>query len=156
MTNVAFSTLAETTSVHAASLADADYVQESMLDEHSFTALAETFEAGTLIVATWEDDLVAQFVIASVPTSRTTMYTVPTGRSAVVRWMDLVNTTGSSKTVDVWMNGVQWEATRSVPANDKYQRDTLLYLQAGQLIEMQASAAGVNGFIGGVSEIAES
>lgn len=113
----------------------------------------ELIETGTL-VATWEDDLVAQFVIAAVPTSKTTMYTVPTGRSAVVRWMDLVNTSGSSVTVDVWMNGVKWEDTRSVSAHDKYQRDTLLYLQAGQLIEMQASASGVNGFIGGVEELA--
>jgi hypothetical protein len=111
-------------------------------------------QAGGVIVATWEDDLVAQFVIAAIPTARTTMYTTPVGRNAIIRWMDLVNTTGSAQTVNVWVNGVQWEAARSVAANDKYSRDTLLELSAGQLIEMQASAAGVNGFIGGVEELA--
>lgn len=120
-------------------------------NELLLTNMVEIFQTGT-IVATWEGDLVAQFVMAAAPTSRTTMYTVPVGYNAIIRWMDLVNTTGSAITVDVWLNNVQWENDRSVPGNDKYARDTITELGPGQLMELQASGAGVNAFISGVLE----
>ena len=119
----------------------------------TFPINVEVLQSGQ-IVATWEDDLVEQFVIDAIPTSRTTMYTVPVGRRAIIRWMDLVNTTGSAITVDVWLNNVQWENDRSVPGSDKYARDTITTLAAGQLIEMQASGAGANAFVSGVLELA--
>lgn len=130
------------------------YNQAAIVDEDTYVIDVEVLLAGATIVSSSEEDIVTQFVMAAVPTSRTTMYTVPTGRNAIIRWMDLVNTTGSAITVDVWLNSVQWENDRSVAGNDKYARDTITRLGPGQLIEMQASGAGCNGFIAGVLELA--
>lgn len=131
--------------------ADANVITVPLQANLTLTRETEVIEMG-VIVATWEGDLVSQFVMAAVPTSRTTMYTVPVGYNAIIRWMDLVNTTGSAITVDAWLNGVQWENDRSVPGNDKYARDTITEIGPGQLIELQASGAGVNAFISGVLE----
>lgn len=131
---------------------DPTYIQAPIQPEADYTIEVEVMELGNVIVATWEGDLVAQFVMAAAPTSRTTMYTVPVGYNAIIRWMDLVNTTGSAITVDVWLNGMQWENDRSVPGNDKYARDTITEIGPGQLIEVQASGAGVNAFVSGVLE----
>jgi hypothetical protein len=134
--------------------ATANLIQAPIQSPLTWTIPVETVQATATIVSISEEDVVAQFVMAAVPTSRTTLYTVPVGRTAVIRWMDLVNTTGSAITVDVWLNNVQWENDRSVPGNDKYARDTITTLGPGQLIEMQASGAGVNGFMSGVLELA--
>jgi hypothetical protein len=130
------------------------YFQAAMSAETIFAIDVEVILGGATIISSSEEDVVAQFVMALIPTSRTTMYTVPTGRVAVIRWMDLVNTTGSALTVDVWLNNIQWENDRSVAGNDKYARDTITTLGPGQLIEMQASGSGCNGFIAGVLELA--
>lgn len=111
--------------------------------------------AGTVIVAYWEDDIVAQFVAAAIPTSRTTMYTVPLDRNAIIRWLELLNTTGSNITVDVWINNIPWENDRISPANDKYRSDTITEAGPGQLIEMQASASGAYAWLSGVLELVD-
>jgi hypothetical protein len=124
----------------------------TIMPEIDLTQQVTTLSTGDIFVAYGEADIVAQFVIQAVPTSRTTMYTVPVLRNAIIRWMDLVNTTGSPITVDVWLGGVKWENARSVAANDKYARDTITELGPGAFIEMQASGAGVNAFMAGVLE----
>lgn len=156
MTNVAFSTLAETASVHSAGLADADYVQGAMMDEHSFSTLAETFNiGGTTIVATWEDDIVAQMAMAAITTSRTTIYTVPADHNAIIRDITMVNDSASLKTVDLWVNGFKLESSLNIPAHQGYTSPmTGVELAEGLIIEAQASAAGVNLFAWGVLEIA--
>lgn len=131
-----------------------NYSQAPIANEDTYVIDVEVILTGATTVSSSEEDIVTQFVIAPVTTSRTTLYTVPVGRNAVIRWLDLVNTTGSPITVDVWLNNVQWENDRSVAGSDKYARDTIINLAAGQLIEMQASGSGVNAFVAGVLELA--
>lgn len=106
---------------------------------------------GDTIVAYGEADIVAQFVLQELPTTRTVLYTVPVGRAAVIRWADFVNLTASPTTIDIWFGGFKWES-HSVGGNDHYSRNTIVELAAGQQIEGQASMAGMTAFISGVLE----
>lgn len=156
MTNVAFSTLAVTTTIPTSGQGDTDYAQEPMMDAHALSTLAETFNVGeTTIVATWEDDIVAQMVMYAITTSRATAYTVPADRNAIVRDITIVNDTASTKTVDLWVNGFKLESSLDIPAHAGYTSPmTGVELAEGYIIEAQASAVGCNLFVWGVLEIA--
>jgi hypothetical protein len=134
----------------------ATFVQAPIMAPHDFATIAEVRAvADTVIVATWEDDIVAQMVMAAITTSRTTLYTVPADRNAIIRDITMVNDTASNKTVDVWLNDFKIESGLLIPANQGYTSPfTGVELVEGDLIEAQASAAGVNLFIWGVLEIA--
>jgi hypothetical protein len=94
-----------------------------------------------------------QFYIGEVPTTRTTLRTVPVGREDYVRYLDFVNTSGSSRTLDIWLNNIKFIHAQAIPAGDRYSLQGIWDLAAGQLIEGQADAAGVNGFISGVDAL---
>lgn len=110
----------------------------------------------TIIVATWEDDIVAQLALRDIPTTRTTVYTVPVSpaRNAIIRFIDLINDTGSAITVDLWIDGVKIVPSWSLPANDIKSRNGIWDIGPGDIIEAQASGAGANLSISGVLEVA--
>jgi hypothetical protein len=135
--------------------AETDYLRASVFGNRAFATIVEMRDFGDTIVATWEDDLVEQFVIQAMPTTRTTIYTVPAERSAIIRHIEMVNDTVDPKTVNVWLNDIKLESDQEIPAHQAFDRDGIWVLEAGQEVEVQASAAGCNIFVSGVAEVAE-
>jgi hypothetical protein len=112
-------------------------------------------EGGDIItVATWEDDIVAQLALQELPTTRGTLYTVPSDRNAIIRFVDLINDTGGAITGSIWIDGVKIVPSKSVGANDTYSRNGIWDITPDTIIEGQASAAGLFTSISGVLEIA--
>lgn len=108
----------------------------------------------TIIVATWEDDIVTQLALRDIPTTRTTIYTVPADRNAIIRFMDFINDTGAGITVQLWLKGVKVVPGWSIPANDVRSRNGIWDIGPNDIIEAQASGAGSNISISGVLEVA--
>lgn len=106
-----------------------------------------------IIVATWEDDIVAQLALMAVPTIRTQIYLVPAGRNAIIRFIDLINDSGNPITVSVWIAGIKIVPSKVVAANDVYYRNGIWDIHPGDIIEAQASVAGANISVSGVLEL---
>lgn len=117
------------------------------------TEIGPPMDTGQIIVATWEDDLVAQIALQTVPTTRTTIYTVPVDRNAILRFIDFINTAGTATVVDLWINGFKIVSSRSIPSNENYSREGIWDLGPGHIIEVQASQADCNLSISGVLEL---
>lgn len=90
------------------------------------------------------------------PNSKTTLYTVPAGKTAIIRSILLVNTNASSRTVNIYAN-FSGTSRRIVPANyvlggsAKMEDTSAVTLEAGDFIEGDASvAAQVDYIISGV------
>lgn len=81
------------------------------------------------------------------------MYTVPASTKVIIRHMGFVNTTAADITVQLWLHGYQYEMGLVVPARDSRALDVASWvLAAGELIEAQASAVGINMICHGVRE----
>lgn len=101
-------------------------------------------------------DYHVRFAFADVPLSRETIYTVPDDvQSAIVRTMMFSNSTGSDKTVSLWVAGYLFIPLLTIPHDEPPVGEDFptLPLEAGDEIEMVASASGVTCFIGGVEEV---
>lgn len=99
-----------------------------------------------------EQDVVKRFVGSAITTSRVTYYTTPAGKNSVIRYINLCNDSGSSVTVQVWLDGLKYLSSAVVAAGQTLVHEAGNALAEGQVIEAQASAAGVNMFVTGVEE----
>lgn len=81
------------------------------------------------------------------PNTKTTIYTVPIGKSAIVRSVLLVNTSGAAVTLNLYAKFDGVNSRRIMPkdltlqANALYESDIPVTLEGGDVIEGEASAA---------------
>ena len=87
-------------------------------------------------------------------TTSTTLYTTPSGSTAVVTNIAIANTTASAVTATISLNSVALVSSVSVAANTTAFIDLKQVLSATQTITGQASTTAVNFHISGV-EIAQ-
>lgn len=83
-------------------------------------------------------------------TGSATLYTVPSGTTAVVTNIVITNTAGSAGTFTLALNGVSLATTVSVAANSITAIDLKQVLNATQTITGLASATTINYHISGV------
>lgn len=83
-------------------------------------------------------------------TGSTTLYTVPALTTAMITSIVVTNTSATSQTYTLAINGVSIATTVSVPANDSLQLEPKQVLNAGQTITGLASATSVNFHISGL------
>lgn len=83
-------------------------------------------------------------------TGSATLYTVPSGTTAVVTNIIITNTAGSAGTFTLALNGVSLATTVSVAANSITTIDLKQVLAATQTITGLASATTINYHISGV------
>lgn len=80
------------------------------------------------------------------PASKTTLYTVPAGKTAIINSIVLVNVAGASRTVNLYVN-LSGVSRRILPQNltlmagAKIDDNTQITLEAGDLIEGDCSSA---------------
>lgn len=80
------------------------------------------------------------------PATKQTLYTVPVGKTAIIQSIVLVNTTGASKTVNIYVN-LTGTSRRILPLNlavmasAKVDDNTQVTLEAGDTIEGDCSVA---------------
>jgi hypothetical protein len=67
-------------------------------------------------------------------TTSSTIYTVPSGKTVIVKNITICNTTGSSALITVWCAGVAIINALSVAANDTVVLDLSLVLNANETI----------------------
>ena len=76
-----------------------------------------------------------------------TWYTVPTGRTAIVRTIHIVNTSGSAATATVSIGadaaGTRLLSAHSVAANSEYDLNTFLVMAAAETLRGQAGTTNV-------------
>lgn len=92
----------------------------------------------------------ALFRGAASTTTTTTLYTTPSSTTTVVTQIVVVNTSASSQTATVFLNGIDILNGASVPANTTYVLDIRQPLTATQTITGGASATSVDFHIAGV------
>lgn len=99
-------------------------------------------------------DYLARFYGGNIPATRTTLYTALDNVRGIIRHINLYNTTGADKVVQVWVGGIQVDGNAVIPANESRAIDISMWvLLPTQLLEMQASATGVTCVVYGVEEI---
>lgn len=87
---------------------------------------------------------------AATTTVGTTLYTVPSGYSAVVTNIIVTNTAGASGTFTLGLNGTNLATAVYVAANDSTVLDIKQPLEGNQTITGGASATSINFHISGV------
>jgi len=92
----------------------------------------------------------ALFRGAATTTVGTTLYTVPTGYTAVVTSIVVTNTAGSAGTFTLALGGTNFATTVTVGSFDSTVIDIKQPLTAGQTITGGASATTINFHIAGV------
>lgn len=92
----------------------------------------------------------ALFRGAATTTTSTTLYTTPAATTTIVTQIVVVNTSASSQTASVFLNGVDVISAAAVPANTTYVLDLKQPLTATQTIQGGASATSVDLHISGV------
>jgi hypothetical protein len=98
-------------------------------------------------------DYYERLVSAALTTSRATLYTVPASTKVVIRHAVLINTSAADVTVQLWIHGVKYVDAAVIPAHDEvFQEVSMWVVHAAELIEAQASAAGVQCEMHGVRE----
>lgn len=83
-------------------------------------------------------------------TSNTTLYTVPSGRTAIITNIAVTNTATSNATFTLNLNGVAIQSASSLSANTTAYFDLKQVLAATQTIAGSASATSVNFHISGI------
>ncbi len=92
----------------------------------------------------------ALFRGAATTNTATTLYTTPSGSSAVVTNIAISNTAGSTSTATISLNGTNIVPTVSIPANTVIVIDLKQVLSATQTITGGASTTAVTLHISGV------
>ncbi len=87
---------------------------------------------------------------AATTTVGTTLYTVPSGRTAIVSNIAVTNTSGSSQTFTLALAGTAIHTTTSIAANSTVYIDLKQVLAASNTITGGASATSVNFHISGI------
>lgn len=99
-------------------------------------------------------DYLARFAAKEVATTREVLYTCPSDCRAVIMRISFANVSGATRTVQLWVGGVQYEPGLALAIGEaKGESGAKEVLLPGQAIEAQASGAGVNAFISGVEEV---
>lgn len=83
-------------------------------------------------------------------TSNTTLYTVPSGRTAIITSIAVTNTSASSQTFTLNLNSVAIQSGSTLAANSTAYIDLKQVLPASQIISGSASAVSVNFHISGI------
>lgn len=99
----------------------------------------------------------AKLAQAAITGATTTIYTVPASTRALVKAINIVNTTAGALTVDVYLvpsagapatsNAIMYQT--SLPARAIIQSDTVYVMNAGDTIRVLASAVGATITISG-------
>lgn len=84
-----------------------------------------------------------RFASASVANTRTTYGTVGAGKKWLIRNIHIANSDTTARTVTLWLAGRYFLSTTTIPANSVYDWSGLAVVDATELIEAQASTAGV-------------
>jgi hypothetical protein len=87
---------------------------------------------------------------AATTTVGTTLYTVPSGRTAIVSNIAVTNTSGSAQTFTIALNGTALHTTAALAANSTAYIDLKQVLAASNTITGGASATSVNFHISGI------
>ena len=87
---------------------------------------------------------------AATTTVGTTLYTVPSGRTAIVSNIAVTNTSGSAQTFTIALNGTALHTTAALAANSTAYIDLKQVLAATNTITGGASATSVNFHISGI------
>jgi hypothetical protein len=92
----------------------------------------------------------ALFRGAATTTLTTTLYTVPASTTTVISNIVVTNTTATSATFDLALNGVKLADTVTIAADSIFTLDLKQVINATQTIQGGASATTVNFHISGV------
>jgi hypothetical protein len=99
------------------------------------------------------DDYLTRFYFGLVPTDRTTIYTIPDDVDyASIRQISASNVGETDSTLQLWIAGLQFIPLLTVPAGEPPVGESypILTMRAGEQIEAEASASGINLFIDGL------
>jgi hypothetical protein len=102
------------------------------------------------------EDYLTRFYFGLVPTERTTIYTIPDDVDyASIRQISASNVGEEDSTLQLWIAGFQFIPLLTVPAGEPPVGESypILTMRAGEMIEAQASASGVNLFIDGIESV---
>lgn len=83
-------------------------------------------------------------------TGNTTLYTVPSGRTAIVSNIAVTNTSASAQTFTLNINGVAIQSGSTLAANSTAYIDLKQVVPATQIVSGSASATSVNFHISGI------
>jgi hypothetical protein len=83
-------------------------------------------------------------------TSNTTLYTVPSGRTAIISNIAVANTSGSAQTFTLNINGAAIQSGSTIAANSTAYIDLKQVVAATQVVSGSASATSVNFHISGI------
>ena len=84
------------------------------------------------------------------PTSNTTLYTVPSGKTTLVNSLVVVNTASAVATFDMSFDSIQIANDVVIPANDSLILELKQVLEASDVLAGLASASTVNFHISGL------
>ncbi len=87
---------------------------------------------------------------AAAATSSETLYTTPSATTTIVTEITVVNTSGSSETFSIALDGIDLFSSLSIAANTTATYSMKQVLTATKLITGSASVTDVNFFIAGV------
>ena len=82
--------------------------------------------------------------------TNTTLYTVPSGRTAIVSNIAVTNTSASAQTFTLNINGVAIQSGSTLAANSTAYIDLKQVVPATQIVSGSASATSVNFHISGI------
>lgn len=114
------------------------------------TNIMTILPTGEMLYGTEKGDEVARMVSQSFPVNRAVVYTTPLNTETVIRGFDYTNKTTGDVTINVWLAGMKLEHDLIVPAGASMERRGVWVLLAGETIELQASATGVDCMSSGV------
>ena len=87
-----------------------------------------------------------QFGFAAITAVEQTLYTVPTGKIAIVQWIDICNTAGAEKKVTIKLANKEVICQRTLLNYGEYQKALAQVLNAAETIKYVADATGCNLF----------
>jgi len=91
-----------------------------------------------------------RMVAQNMPTSPTTVYTVPASRQDVIKSVDLCNTTAAAIVVGMSIAGVSLFNGLNVPPGQTVHWTGTLVMNAGEVINLTSAATGVHCIISGL------
>lgn len=98
-------------------------------------------------------DYPAVYGLGAVATTRSTLYTVPDGTTAFIRYASFTNNSTGTATVQLWLAGSRIVSGLAIASSEQKVDSVLWVLKAGQSVEVQSNAAGVDCLLTGVEEV---
>lgn len=98
-------------------------------------------------------DYPAVFALKELAAVRESLYTVPAGTTAYIRYALFANNSAAARTVQLWLGGRRLEPGLALAAGGAKTDELLWIARAGERLEALADGAGVDCTITGIEEV---